>query len=193
MSFTVFLFFMLFPTLLLVGCIAYAKDWKVIRIIRDKLAEPSDSRASWCKLYSSVLFIILTLMHVAINCAWPRSYGIMISTAMLIFVANFTRTIGLAKAVTNRKPVAVFLMTITLAVTIAAYWNVDFLSSAMTLGFILLWCLIYPDYKYIDDKRRKSREENHEQDTTSKRRNVVQMLPKHNRQKDERISARKGI
>ena len=174
MSFTVFLFFMLFPTLLLVGCIAYAKDWKVIRIIRDKLAEPSDSRASWCKLYSSVLFIILTLMHVAINCAWPRSYGIMISTAMLIFVANFTRTIGLAKAVTNRKPV-------------------DFLSSAMTLGFILLWCLIYPDYKYIDDKRRKSREENHEQDTASKRRNVVQMLPKHNRQKDERISARKGI
>ena len=186
MSFTVFLFFMIFPTLLLVGCIALARDWKVIHFVRDKLAEPSVSRASWCKLYSSVLFILLTLMHVAINCAWPRSYGIMVSTAMLIYVANYTRTIGLAKAITNRKPVAVFLMTITLALTIVAYWNVDFLSSAMTLGFILLWSLIYPDYKYIDDKRRKGKDIAPEHEEAVSRPCQVKMLPKRNRQKEKK-------
>ena len=193
---------MFFPTLLVVGCIAFALNWKPVRFIRDKLADPSGNRVGWCKLYSSALFVTLTIMHVAINCGWPRSYGIMISTAMLIYLAHYTRTVGLAKAITNRKAVAVFLMTVTLAVTLSAYWNVDFLSSALTLAFILLWSLIYPDYKFMNSKKKEARakisplaapsnKSSEDEKSVGGRKEKTCKLPRQKRRKNEDLGKKK--
>ena len=48
-------------------------------------------------------------------------------------------------AINSIKSVNVFLMTITLVMGMMSFWNVDFLPSAITLGYILIFSYIMPD------------------------------------------------
>ncbi len=48
-------------------------------------------------------------------------------------------------AINSIKSVNVFLMTITLVMGMISFWNVDFLPSAITLGYILIFSYFMPD------------------------------------------------
>lgn len=146
MATTFFYFF--FPSLLLFLAIAERFNFRFIQTLRDKLAHgnPLLVENKSCQFVSKILLLVLAWFHVAwVSFSPEHIIGLIPTTAIMIFLVSRQRTINLMDAINSIKSVNVFLMTITLVMGMMSFWNVDFLPSAITLGYILIFSYIMPD------------------------------------------------
>ena len=142
------LFYFFFPSLLLFLAIAERFNFRFIQTLRDKLAHgnPLLVENKGCQFVSKILLLVLAWFHVAwVSFSPEHIIGLIPTTAIMIFLVSRQRTIYLMDAINSIKSVNVFLMTITLVMGMMSFWNVDFLPSAITLGYILIFSYIMPD------------------------------------------------
>lgn len=141
------LFYFFFPSLLLFLAIAERFNFRFIQTLRDKLAQGNlflDENKG-CQFVSKILLLVLAWFHVAwVSFSPEHIIGLIPTTAIMIFLVSRQRTINLMDAINSIKSVNVFLMTITLVMGMMSFWNVDFLPSAITLGYILIFSYIMP-------------------------------------------------
>ena len=141
------LFYFFFPSLLLFLAIAERFNFRFIQTLRDKLAQgnPFLDENKGCQFVSKILLLVLAWFHVAwVSFSPEHIIGLIPTTAIMIFLVSRQRTIYLMDAINSIKSVNVFLMTITLVMGMMSFWNVDFLPSAITLGYILIFSYIMP-------------------------------------------------
>ena len=141
------LFYFFFPSLLLFLAIAERFNFRFIQTLRDKLTHgnPWLVENKGCQFVSKILLLVLAWFHVAwVSFSPEHIIGLIPTTAIMIFLVSRQRTIHLMDAINSIKSVNVFLMTITLVMGIMSFWNVDFLPSAITLGYILIFSYIMP-------------------------------------------------
>ena len=154
------LFYFFFPSLLLFLAIAERFNFRFIQTLRDKLAH-EDFLLGYnkgCQFVSKILLLVLAWFHVAwVSFSPEHIIGLIPTTAIMIFLVSRQRTIHLMDAINSTESVNVFLMTITLVMGMMSFWNVDFLPSAITLGYILIFSYIMPDNggKLLEEYRKR--------------------------------------
>ena len=159
MATTFFYFF--FPSLLLFLAIAERFNFRFIQTLRDILAHgnPLLVENKNCQFVSKILLLVLAWFHVAwVSFSPEHIIGLIPTTAIMIFLVSRQRTINLMDAINSIKSVNVFLMTITLVMGMMSFWNVDFLPSTITLGYILIFSYIMPDdngSKLLEEYRKR--------------------------------------
>lgn len=158
------LFYFFFPSLLLFLAIAERFNFRFIQTLRDKLAHgnPFLDENKGCQFVSKILLLVLAWFHVAwVSFSPEHIIGLIPTTAIMIFLVSRQRTINLMDAINSIKSVNVFLMTITLVMGMMSFWNVDFLPSAITLGYILIFSYIMPvnGGKLLEEYRKRVAEE----------------------------------